>query len=173
MNASMKPCVGCYKDIDSRARKCPNCLSVQPRVRDRVVQVVVGLVFVAIVAIVVGLGFAVAELGKQPHLNDTSVDVRRVEARETRIVVGQLQGHDNLYVVGKIKNNSSQPLGYASLEVRCFDEHGTMIDSWLGHWNGRVAPGAEVAFKVDSSGTHPKDRIGTHSVTVTHVRVAN
>lgn len=166
MHASTKPCIACYKEIDARARKCPNCLTVHPRARDRVAQ---AIILIAVGGVIGGIAIGVKTLSmRRFETVDTSVDVRKLQVQKTRVVVGQLRGHDNLYVVGKIKNNSSKTIASASLEVRCFNENGEMIDSWLGNWRGHVKPGNEAAFKLDSAGTHPKEDIATHHVEINH-----
>jgi hypothetical protein len=140
-----KECIMCFSEIDLRAKKCPQCLSVQNKSSNLESNpFVIGGMSLVVAGILGGLFYD----SFYPRLMESKV------IQELKVSVSDVsttKEGKSLYVacVGKIDNNSSFKLKDVKFEASFFSGDGKLIDTFQeNNKNIIIPPGSKINFRV-------------------------
>lgn len=173
MAHSTKPCKYCFQEIDSRARKCPHCLTLQGALA---VIVFVAFVIIASVGILVFTTPNVI-LNMPSNAVDSPMDlIKEIEVVQSELVFGQLQGGLTVGTIGMLKNHTDVRVNVSTLEVQHYDASGKLIDVSMESYFGigiTIAPRGEATFEISKLADQPKDSYASYKVFVRDARIPN
>jgi len=147
-------CRACLSEIDARARRCPHCARWQGRLStESVLAVGSALFWVVIMAGWLPLWLAIDRLLAEFAIGRASptaaADLRLIDST---MLTGRWGGQNRLAVLGRIRNQGDEPLGWLQIEAQFRDREGTLVDTateFAFRWGGKVLPGQERAFRID------------------------
>jgi len=123
-----KECISCFSEIDARAKRCPNCRSLQTKYSNLENNpIIIGILAVFIIMI---FGYLSYEIVFARTLEDEAIKELVIDVRE---ISTKSQGND-LYVacLGSIENNSDFKFKDVKLEVSFFSQNGEVVDTFSG-----------------------------------------
>lgn len=161
-NQSTKTCRTCFNEIDSRAKKCPHCLSLQGSLRNLLLAG-----FAILIAIIVGalIWFDF----KLDHLQFRGPNhAAKIEILSSELYFTPKQDGESVSIVGELANRGDVVIDKISLEVRIMNQEGLLIDSYDNSFYEHLEPGEEISFKLTSyQNIHlPKEDYANHKVIV-------
>lgn len=159
-----KTCKMCYKEIDSRAKKCPYCQHWQNKMSMIVLHPVVAVI--PVVIILAMLGFSYETMFSRGE--DFTVYRDQIEIIETKLKFGENRcGGSTVAVMGIMVNNSDVPWEDVHLEVRFYDGEKKLIDTDQEEKYSFVVPANDSStFKVSKPREFPEEQYNSVQVRV-------
>jgi len=121
-----KNCIMCYSEIDSRAKKCPNCTSLQAKYsnleNNPILIGILGAMIIGIFGFIIYNNFYIRSL-EEKAVNDLKVSVTDISSK--------IEG-DTLYVacMGDIQNNSEFEFRDVKYQVDFFSDKNELVDTF-------------------------------------------
>lgn len=122
-----KTCKMCYKEIDSRAKKCPYCQHWQSKISMTVRHPAFALFLTMGFIVVFGVIFEslfVFDKGE-----DFATYRNQITISKSKLKFGETSHGPTVVVIGEMKNNSNLSWKDVQLEVRFYDNNNKLIDT--------------------------------------------
>lgn len=162
-----KICKMCYKEIDSRAKKCPHCHHWQNKISMIVWNpaFAVFLVMIPYVAVFIFIGTAFKGMFDQGE--DFTSYRNQITISEPELKFGETSCGPTVVVMGKMTNNSSLSWKDVQLEVRFYDKNEKLVDTDQKEKYSFVVPANDVStFKVSIPREFPEDQYTSSEVRI-------
>jgi len=144
-----KICKMCYKEIDSRAKKCPYCQHCQNKFSMVVFHPAFGVIFVLIPILLVYIFMGLMFKGMFDQGEDFTPYRTQIAISEPELKFGKTARGPTVVVMGKMTNNSSLSWKDVQLEVRFYDKDNKLIDTDQKEKYSFVVPANDIStFKV-------------------------
>ena len=158
-----KLCKMCYKEIPSRAKKCPYCLHWQNKFSMIGWNPALPIIIFLIPYIIIWYMFvSMFDKGKDftPYRNQITIS-------NSEIRFGEKKSGETIAVVGTMSNSSSIPWKDIQIEVRFYDSNGKMVDTeQQKDYPYEIPANGSAAFKVSTLREFPKDQYAKYDVVI-------
>ena len=159
----LKFCKMCFKDIDTRAKKCPYCQHWQHKIYLLLYSPVVAVIFLLI--ILLGFDFVIEDQfgpGK-----DFDVYRERVSITNSELEFGEDKCGSTVVILGRIKNATDLAWRNLQFEVNFYDQNDQMTDTEQENKFSFTLPAnQEIPFKVSVRREFPEERYVSHTVRI-------
>lgn len=164
-----KICKMCYKEISSKAKKCPYCQHWQNKwslitFHPLFGMIPVMVVFIALIALL-GKSFKSTFAEGEPF----SQHAASLSINETQMVFGVNECEHKsatVAILGKIRNESNISWKDIKLEARFFDKEGKMIDTTQDQKYITVPSNGESAFKLSFKREFPQENYDSFKIRI-------
>jgi hypothetical protein len=171
-----KICKMCYKEIPSKARKCPYCQHWQSKFSmiawNPALPVVIFLLPFAFFMYMIGGMLNMFDRGEDftPYRDKITITGSELKFGEKKVCETVAE---TVAIVGTMSNSSSIPWKDVQIEVRFYDSDGKMIDSeQQKDYPLEVPADGNAAFKVSTLREFPKEQYVTYQVSIISARDA-
>ncbi|MHC4543571.1 MAG: FxLYD domain-containing protein [Planctomycetota bacterium] len=160
-----KTCKMCYKEMDSRAKKCPYCQHWQSKF-SKIVWHPAFAVFL-IMGFIVVFGVIFESLFVFDKGEDFAPYRNQITIRKSELKFGETSHGPTVVVMGEIKNNSNLSWKDVQLEVRFYDNNNKLIDTDQKNKYSFVIPANDIStFKVSIPREFPEEQYANCKVRI-------
>jgi hypothetical protein len=161
--STLKTCKMCYKEISSRAKKCPYCLHWQYKMSMMIFHPLMALLPMAIV--LVALGFFRQTIFSKGE--DFTAYRDQIEIIETQLKFGENECGGSVVVMGTMVNSSDAPWEDVHLEVQFYDSEKNLMDTEQKEKYSFVVPANDSStFKVSIKREFPEEQYDSCQVRI-------
>jgi hypothetical protein len=167
-----KTCKTCYKEIDSRAKKCPYCQHWQSK-SSMIVRHPAFAVFL-IMGFLLVFGVIFESLFVFDKGEDFATYSNQITISKTELKFGETSRGPTVVVMGEIKNNSDLSWEDVQLEVRFYDNNEKLSDTDQENKYSFVVPANDVSpFKISIQREFPEDQYASCKVRILSAKDAS
>lgn len=162
-----KTCKICYKEIDSRAKKCPYCQHWQYKFSMVVFHPAFAVFFVTIpfVAVFIFMGTTFKDMVDKGE--DFTPYRNQIAISEPELKFGETSCGPTVVAMGIMTNKSSLSWKDVQLEVRFYDNNNKLIDTGQKNKYSFVVPANDIStFKVSIPREFPEEQYGSCKVRI-------
>lgn len=164
-----KTCKMCYKEISSKAKKCPYCQHWQNKWSMITFHPLFGMipvmvVFIALIALL-GKDFKSTFSDGEPFSQHAAL----LSIKETQMVFGVNECEHKsptVAILGKIRNESNFAWKDIKLEAQFFDKEGKMIDTTQRETLSTVPANGECTFKLSFKREFPQENYARFKIRI-------
>lgn len=134
----MKKCKSCQSEIDSKAKKCPNCGNKQGMPIWLIVIIVI--LILGVVGAIVGGGESESDKKEEPKTGTTTEKKEKLTLEDGHS--GSLDEYGAFYYIeGYVKNDSDKEYNYVQIEFTSYDSEGNTLGTCVDNASGLEANG--------------------------------
>lgn len=162
-----KICKMCYKEIDSRAKKCPYCQHWQYKISMVVFHPAFGVFIVLIPFLLVYIFVGLMFKGMFDKGEDFTPYRNQITINESELKFGETSCGPTVVAMGIMTNNSSLSWEDVQLEVRFYDKENELIDTDQKNKYSFVVPANDIStFKVSIPREFPEEQYASCKVRI-------
>jgi hypothetical protein len=134
----MKKCKSCQSEIDSKAKKCPNCGKKQGMPIWLIVIIVI--LILGVVGAIIGGGESESDKKEEPKTGTTTEKKEKLTLEDGHS--GSLDEYGAFYYIeGYVKNDSDKEYNYVQIEFTSYDSEGNILGTCVDNASGLEANG--------------------------------
>lgn len=134
----MKECKSCQSEIDSKAKKCPNCGKKQGMPIWLIVIIVI--LILGVVGAIIGGGESESDKKEEPKTGTTTEKKEKLTLEDGHS--GSLDEYGAFYYIeGYVKNDSDKEYNYVQIEFTSYDSEGNTLGTCVDNASGLEANG--------------------------------
>ena len=134
----MKKCKSCQSEIDSKAKKCPNCGKKQGM---PIWLIVINVILIlGVVGAIIGGGESESDKKEEPKTGTTTEKKEKLTLEDGHS--GSLDEYGAFYYIeGYVKNDSDKEYNYVQIEFTSYDSEGNILGTCVDNASGLEANG--------------------------------
>jgi len=166
-SSKYKTCKVCFKEIDSRAQKCPHCHHWQSRIAKLIYAPVPSLFVLGFLLCFIFFTWETGEherfLKSRESFNEYRSDV---SIKESSLKFGGTDARPTVAIIGTIENATNISWKYVKFEVQFFDGGGKLIDISQKRIYTTLKAKGDTNFKLSVPREFPEEQYASHTVNI-------